>query len=299
MPHYRPGDRVRLHGLLAAPALNGRLGTVQLFDNAKGRYGVRLSDAATGSAPLLVRPSNMEAVFDAAYNAAAAVELAAKGGEAGRKERLSELVRQSATQHALKEEGSSHAAAVAAASSRAELDEDVWDRVVEIQRLVQSTCNACDAGFPALQLESIEADDALTWSRASVEYAHYLLGQAPKDEGTSGVDEAKRVAKRVLQIHACTGRAACRDAMLATAVCRSEGPFARADAELLLATAPNICPLIDGEAWATTRERDAMQRTLQAAWDVDTHERLRAKAAKIVAELPTEEQQAEGSKDGH
>ena len=60
--------------------------------------------------------------------------------------------------------------------------------------------------------------------------------------------------------------------------------FLWGDAEALLSTAPDECPLIDGAAWARTRERDKMERDLQAHWDRDTHERLQKKGAKLAAE---------------
>lgn len=294
MSTVRIGGTVRLHDLIARPELNGRTGTVVLFDEAKKRYAIRLTDANPEDGQLLLKPANLEAVVDAAFDVTGAADLAAREGVSGRRERLAALIDHSASQHSLKEEAATHMPVVAAAKSRADLPDDVWDRVVDIQRLVQAACNACNAGFPALQFEAIQADDAATWSRASVEYAHYLLGQPEEEEGSSTtaatpiaklppVGEAQRLAKRVLAIHACEGR--CRDAVLATAVLAAEGPFSRADAEALLGfPALDECPLIDGAAWTRTRERDAMQRELQAHWDKDTHERLAKKGAEMAAE---------------
>ena len=156
-------------------------------------------------------------------------------------------------------------------------------------------CNACAIGFPALQRECVEADDALTWSHASVAYAHYLLGQPPRSDADAAsctpVDEARRLAQRVLRVHACSEHQACRDCLLASAVLSAEGPFSLAAAEPLLSHAPATCPLIDGRAWADARARDSMTRELQASWDEETHRRNDAKAKARVAELRQQTQQ--------
>ena len=282
------GSTVRLHGLNARPELNGLVGQLGDFHEAKGRYAVRLLER---NEAILLRPVNLEAIVDGAYDAAAAASLAEEQGAAGRSARLAALMQKSATQHELKEEAATYAAAISAASSRADIAEDTWDRVVELQRLVQVTCNACGVGFPALQRECVEADDALTWSRASVAYAHYLLGQpsstsaeTTEERACTPMDEARRLAQRVLRVHACSAQP-CRDAMLANAVLAAEGPFSLTAAEALLSHAPDTCPLVDGRAWADARARDAMTRELQLSWDEETHMRHQAKAQARVAEL--------------
>ena len=95
------------------------------------------------------------------------------------------------------------------------------------------------------------------------------------------IDEAKRLVQRVLKVHACGGK--CRDAMLATAVLAANGPFSLADAEPLLSTAPEDCPILDGAAWAAARERDVMHRELTAHWDAEKHQQLDARGAKLAA----------------
>ena len=279
-----PGSTVRLQDLTARPELNGLTGVLGGFDESKGRYAVRLLQRNNES--ILLKPANLEAVMDGAYDSAAAESLADEKGAAGRSARLQALVQKAAEQHALKEEAASYSAAISAASSRADIPEDTWDRVVELQRLVQVTCNACGIGYPALIKECVEADDALTWSRASVMHAHYLLGQPPSAEAdeaaSTPIDEAHRLAQRVLRV---IGEASCRDAILASAVLAAEGPFSLAAAEPLLSPAPDTCPLVDGGAWADARARDSMTRELQASWDEETHSRNQAKAKARVAEL--------------
>ena len=138
---------VRLHGLQARPALNGQTGRIISFDETAGRYAVRLLDDADNK-PILVKPANLESVIDGAYDVRGAAALAEQKDSAGRQARLDALVELVKQQHTLKEEASEHTAVVAAAGSRNDLPDGVWDRVVEIMRIVQSTCNSCNAGFP-------------------------------------------------------------------------------------------------------------------------------------------------------
>ena len=283
------GATVRLHGLVGKPELNGRSGTVIKFDQSRHRYAVAVVDAPDA---ILVKPANVQLVLDGAYSSSKASELASMEGATGREARLAALMQHSASLHQLKEEGATHAEAVARATSRATLADDVWDRVVEIQRLVTVATRACDDGFPALASEALAADDPLMWSRASVEYAHYLLGQPPKQESEDAAAArgsqkqqqqqqqppppppippsslGKRLAKRVLKVHACEMR--CRDALLAAEVLAAEGPFDRVAAEEVFRRAgasDATCPCVDAEAWRATREREAMREDLQAHWD--------------------------------
>jgi len=53
----RPGKRVRLQGLLAAPELNGVVGRLRAFYEDRGRWAVALPGSA---APRLLKPSNLE-----------------------------------------------------------------------------------------------------------------------------------------------------------------------------------------------------------------------------------------------
>ena len=273
MAEFAPGTTVRLHGLTAKPELNGRTGTVSSFIAEKSRYAIVMTaDNGKKEDAILIKPDNLQVVYDHAYDKEAADTLAAQEGAAGREARLAALVQQSASQHHLKEEAATHAAAVAAATSHATLADDVWDRVVEIQRLVHVGTTFCDAGFPALQAEAIAADDAEMWSKASVEYAHYLLAQPAaaaeqqqqqqQQQQLSPVDQGKRLAQRVLRIH---GEARSRDALLAKMVLAAEGPFARSDADALLGEARPA--LIDVQAWQATKERTKMNAELKAHWD--------------------------------
>ena len=274
---------VRLHGLQARPALNGQTGRIISFDETAGRYAVRLLDDADNK-PILVKPANLESVIDGAYDVRGAAALAEQKDSAGRQARLDALVELVKQQHTLKEEASEHTAVVAAAGSRNDLPDGVWDRVVEIMRIVQSTCNSCNAGFPTLLKEAIENNDALLWSRASVEYAYYLLGQSPMAALESPIEEAKRVARRVLRVHA---NHRCSDAMLAAAVMEADGPFARWSGEFEAAmsqASANERPEIDEDEWHAAKERIAMHESLQAAWDEDTHKRLAEKGASMAEE---------------
>ena len=274
---------VRLHGLQARPSLNGQTGRIISFDAAAGRYAVRLLDDADHK-PILDKPANLESVIDGAYDVRGAAALAEQKDSAGRQARLDALVELVKQQHTLKEEASEHTAVVAAAGSRNDLPDGVWDRVVEIMRIVQSTCNSCNAGFPTLLKEAIENNDALLWSRASVEYAYYLLGQSPTASLESPIEEAKRVARRVLRVHA---NHRCSDAMLAAAVMEADGPFARWSGEFEAAmsqASANERPEIDEDEWHAAKERIAMHESLEAAWDEDTHKRLAEKGASMAEE---------------
>ena len=258
-------QRVRLSGLVSRPELNGVCGSVLRHDQAKGRYAIKLDN---GSESILAKRENLILELDA-------------GSRAARRATLSAHV---ARQHTLQIEGSTHVSAVAAAKSRSELSDEVWDRVVEIQREVQVCCNACESEFPALMLEAIQADDAACWSRTSVIYAHYLLGQvrgAGVASSSSKMEpsmEGKRLATRVLQIHGCQGR--CRDAMLAAALLTAGGPLSPQDAESLLCTATEACSVLHRDEWERVKERDAMQRELQEHWDRDTATRIRKESAE-------------------
>jgi len=262
-------QRVRLSGLIGRPELNGLCGSILLFDEAKGRYAVKLDKGETE--PILIRRDCLLLEMDSNETRAA---------------RRATLVAHAARQHALKIEATTYASQIGMAQSRAEVPDDIWDKVVEVQREVQVACNACDAEFPTLLLEAIQADDASCWSHSAVEYSFYLLGQVRRSSDTSSPEpptEGKRLATRVLRIHGCGGR--CRDAMLASAVQAAEGPFSRDDAQQLLAAAPEVCPTLKGEEWIRLKERDAMQRELQDSWDRDTEERLAKKSAEACANL--------------
>ena len=264
------GATVRLHGLQARSELNDRVGTIVLYDESKKRYAVKLDDV---QAPILLKPANLQPVgID-------------DGGSSARRVRLQALTADAADQHALKVEAAAYTETIHAAKSRAEVDDDTWDRVVEIQALVQRACNSCNVDFPALQLECLQVDDRACWSRTSVEYAHFLLGQADSS-GAPRLSEAKRLAKRVLKLHACGGANSdqCRDALLATAVLAAEGPFSQADADALLRVAPDSCPALNsGTVWADIKARDKMHRELEESWDTETHARLDAKGAAMAA----------------
>lgn len=286
----QPGTRVRISGLVSKPELNGKTGTVTNFDENTSRFAVRMlvvgEDGSDQYASVLIKPERLERIIDAAYDIKGAAELDSASG----REKLEVFMRHSSELHALKTEAASHSAKVAAARSRDDLEDDVWDRVCDIQRLVQASTNACSRGFPALQQEAIALDDAALWSRTSVMFAHYLLGQPSSaiDGGSDAAQDPKRLCKQVLKIHACNGR--CRDAMLASAVLQAEGPFALADAEPLLCNAVDDCPLIDGAQWTAARERDAMRRELQKHWDEGKHERNWQRGAERAAEAGAESQ---------
>lgn len=263
-------QRVKISGLVGRLELNGVCGTVVHFDEAKGRYAIRLDEQ---SESVLIKRENL---------------LLEQNASGSRAERRATLTAHVARQHELKVEGATHMAAVMAASSRSELSDDVWDRVVEIQRETQVACNACNSEYPALQLEAIEADAAVCWSHTAVDHAYYLLGQvsAPEVASSAAIEpavEAKRLANRVLKLHRCAGR--CRDAMLANAVLAAEGPFSMADAGALLATAPETCPALDRGEWLLLKERDKMHRELQEHWDRDTEELLAKRSAAKAGEL--------------
>ena len=183
------GATVRLHGLQARSELNDRVGTIVLYDESKKRYAVKLDDV---QAPILLKPANLQPVgID-------------DGGSSARRVRLQALTADAAAQHALKVEAAAYTETIHAAKSRAEVDDDTWDRVVEIQALVQRACNSCNVDFPALQLECLQVDDRACWSRTSVEYAHFLLGRL-----TAAVRRAcqkpSASPSRVLKLHACGG----------------------------------------------------------------------------------------------
>jgi hypothetical protein len=277
-PALALNSTVRLGGLTSRPELNGKAGIIELFDTRKGRYAVRLPD---GAGTMLFKPSNLEPVVDGAF--VPGTSDACTTPEE-RRERIAALVRHAQTQHDLKQEAAAFVTTVTSAQSRAEVPDDVWDRVVEIQRIVQSSCNACDAGFPAALDEARAADDLPSWSLAAVEYAHYLLGQ-PEQPGADcrPIDKAKRLAGNAMKLHACGHR--CRDALLAAAVCSAEGPFSRAAAAELQASAPDVCPLMDIEAWALRKEREAMHDELGRQWDMEKHERLARRGAEMAESL--------------
>lgn len=294
----KTGVSVRVSGLSAKPELNGKTGVITEFDEKTGRFAVRMlitsDDGKSQVASVLIKPERLEPIIDAAFDVKGAVALESASGRS----KLEVLMRQSSELHALKTEAASHSATVAAAKSRSDLPDDVWDRVCDIQRCVQAATNACSHGFPALQLEAITADDAALWSRTSIMYAHYLLGQpVAADAGSGSAHEApaaqdpKRICKQVLKIHACEGR--CRDSMLATAVLQADGPFALADAEPLLCSAIEDCPLIDGAQWTSARERDAMRRDLQKHWDDGKHEQNSRLGAQRAAEAAADQVQKE------
>jgi hypothetical protein len=301
MPDLAPGASIRLRGLNNRATLNGATGTVEAYVEEKGRYAVLVDGIR-----FLVQPKNIVYLGHEAATSAVAAEHVVPG-HPGLRARLDVLVTQAINQAALKEEAAGHSATVAAATSREDLPPHVWERVVEIMRLVDASTKWCDVGFPALQADALEAGDAATWSRATAEYAFYLLGQHDEEdwaarrgtERASPLDEARRQAQAVLRIRACGGR--CRASMLASAVCAADGPFGRSAAEELLQHGLDECPAIDGAAWTVMRERAAMRKSLQDAWDADKHARLDERGAAMAAEVEAAAvaSPARGAGDGH
>ena len=55
---------VRLQGLSGRPELNGKIGVIELYNEPKGRYAVRLLD---GVGTMLFKLSNLEPIIDGAY----------------------------------------------------------------------------------------------------------------------------------------------------------------------------------------------------------------------------------------
>ena len=58
-PALSPGARVRVHGIVAKPELNGQRGVVTGFDASSGRCSVQLED---GRGPYKIKPENLEVV---------------------------------------------------------------------------------------------------------------------------------------------------------------------------------------------------------------------------------------------
>ena len=143
MLSLQPGTRVRVSGLVSKPELNGKTGTISDFDEKTGRFAVRMlvagEDGTGQSASVLIKPERLEPIIDAAYDIKGAAALDSASG----REKLEVFMRHSSELHALKTEAASHSAKVAAAQSRDDLEDDVWDRVCDIQRLVQASTNAC------------------------------------------------------------------------------------------------------------------------------------------------------------
>jgi hypothetical protein len=70
---FSSGQRVEIHGLTGSPELNGGTGVVQRYDEAKGRYAVRLFAGGDASQrTLAVKPQNLSARTDSPDGAAAA-----------------------------------------------------------------------------------------------------------------------------------------------------------------------------------------------------------------------------------
>lgn len=179
----------------------------------------------------------------------------------------------------LRQEGAVHAPAVLAAGSRAELDDAVWDRSVEIQRLCAACVRACDEIYPKLLSDHIDADDPQGWSSAAAMYAQFL-GAEPDEER---VAEAKKLCAKVLTLHRCVAGAAgaagcCRDALLAGAVATADGaPFAGPEAEAALEGAPERCEYIYGDAWKELTGRERLNRELVDRWHEEERERQAAR----------------------
>lgn len=271
-----PLQRVEVRGLTGRPELNGRHGGVLRHDTASQRFAVLLDDGP--SEPVLVKRANLEPRDNGAASMPAAerlceraVALAETPAEARRARR--ELATQCAARlHAWRLEAAAHGAAVERARSRSEVADDVWDRVVELQQSCQRARNRCQAIWPEILAEAVEADDAGCWSRSACRYARFLSAEGSAECAREG----KRLAGRVLDVHACGRR--CADACLAFAIASSEtgGPVAAdfADGATPSAAAEAECTQLAAEGWRATRERERMQRELQASWDEDTRARI-------------------------
>ncbi|CAD7938756.1 unnamed protein product [Amoebophrya sp. A120] len=61
--NFLPGQMVLVYGLKSRPELNGKEGRLETFLPKQGRWQVRLSSAATGQAPILLKPENIRAKF--------------------------------------------------------------------------------------------------------------------------------------------------------------------------------------------------------------------------------------------
>ena len=150
-------QRVKLKNLVSAAHLNGKIGTICEFDWVKQRYAVALEGAAPSAKPLLVKPENLEC----------------DNGPETRFARRAALAEKVARQHDLKVMSGEHMPAVMAAKSRAEIPDAVWDIVVEAQRECEVACRECDAGYPELMQQAMEANDAPCWSHSAVAFAFY------------------------------------------------------------------------------------------------------------------------------
>ena len=158
MPDLAPGASIRLRGLNNRATLNGATGTVEAYVEEKGRYAVLVDGIR-----FLVQPKNIVYLGHEAATSAVAAEHVVPG-HPGLRARLDVLVTQAINQAALKEEAAGHSATVAAATSREDLPPHVWERVVEIMRLVDASTKWCDVGFPALQADALEAGDGAVMS---------------------------------------------------------------------------------------------------------------------------------------
>jgi len=71
-PASLAGRRVTVHGLLRRPELNGKVGTLGLYDYREGRYQVRVEEGSS-VLQVAIKPANLKLVVDRAEGADGAV----------------------------------------------------------------------------------------------------------------------------------------------------------------------------------------------------------------------------------